>query len=114
MAYVQQALTAPRWLLCRVTGSRSAEMHAHWRYNGAMTTIQVKDLPEEVAETFRRRAAESGQSLQAYMRQYLIAAAHQRSKAEYLKIIEENLAKSHAPGATAESIDEALREARGE
>lgn len=89
-------------------------MHAYWRYNGAMATIQVKDLPEEVTETFRRRAAESGQSLQAYMRQYLIEAAHQRSKAEYLKIIEENLAKSQAPGAAAESIDEALREARGE
>ncbi|MPY80621.1 MAG: hypothetical protein GEV04_19675 [Actinophytocola sp.] len=48
------------------------------------------------------------------MRQYLIEAARQRTKTDYLKIIEENLAKSQAPGATAESIDEALREARGE
>lgn len=79
-----------------------------------MATIQVKDLPEEVAETFRRRAAEAGQSLQAYMRQYLIESARQRTKTEYLRIIEEGLAKSAAPGATAESIDEALREARGE
>ncbi|MGH3468954.1 MAG: FitA-like ribbon-helix-helix domain-containing protein [Thermocrispum sp.] len=79
-----------------------------------MATIQVKDLPEEVAETFRRRAAEAGQSLQAFMRQYLIEAARQRTKNDYLKIIEQSLAQSTAPGATAESIDEALREARGE
>lgn len=79
-----------------------------------MATIQVKDVPDDVAETYRCRAAEAGQSLQAYMRQHLIEAARQRSKSDYLKIIEENLAKSAAPGATAVSIDEVLREARGE
>lgn len=79
-----------------------------------MATIQIKDIPEDVAETYRRRAAEAGQSLQAYMRKRLIEAARQRSKSEYLRIIEENLAKSQAPGATADSIDEVLREARGE
>ena len=78
-----------------------------------MATIQVKDVPDEVAETFRRRAAEAGQSLQAYMRQCLIEAARERAKADYVRAIEENLAASTAPGATAESIDEVLREARG-
>ncbi|GAA1251779.1 antitoxin VapB1 [Prauserella halophila] len=78
-----------------------------------MTTIQVKDLPDEVAEVFRRRAAEAGQSLQAYMRQYLIDAARERAKADYVRAVEENLAASTTPGATAGSIDEVLREARG-
>lgn len=79
-----------------------------------MATIQVKDLPDEVAETFRRRAAEAGQSLQSYMRQHLIEAARQRTKAEYLQIVEESLTRSSAPGATADSIDQVLREARGD
>ncbi|MBA3489356.1 MAG: antitoxin, partial [Longispora sp.] len=34
-----------------------------------MATIQVRDLPEEVAETFRSRAERQGQSLQTYMRE---------------------------------------------
>ncbi len=85
-----------------------------WRYNSAMATIQVKDVPDDVAETLRRRAAEAGQSLQAYMRQQLIDSARQRTKSEYVRIIEETLTRSDTPGATAESIDEALREARGD
>jgi len=43
-----------------------------------------------------------------------IEIARQRAKAEYVKIIEAQLVASDAPGATAESIDEVLREARGE
>lgn len=95
-------------------GVIGANVSLLWRYDGAMTTIQVKDVPDDVAETLRRRAADSGQSLQVYMRQQLIELAHQRTKSEYLKIIEEQLATSASPGATAESIDETLREARGE
>ncbi len=79
-----------------------------------MATIQVKDVPDDVAETLRRRAAEAGQSLQSYMRQQLIDSARQRTKSEYVRIIEETLASKETPGATAESIDEALREARGD
>lgn len=78
-----------------------------------MATIQVKDVPDDVAETLRRRAADAGQSLQAYMRQHLIDVAFVRTKAEYLDVIARNLAESEAPGATAESIDQVLREARG-
>ena len=79
-----------------------------------MTSIQVKDIPEDVAETLRRRAVGAGQSLQAYMREHLIEFARRRTKMEYVQIIEDQLAASDAPGATAESIDEVLREARGE
>lgn len=48
------------------------------------------------------------------MRQQLIESARQRTKSEYVRIIEETLARKDTPGATAELIDEALREARGE
>ena len=37
-----------------------------------MATIQIKNLPDEAVHTLKVRAAKSGQSLQEYMRAYLI------------------------------------------
>ncbi|MEV0079475.1 antitoxin [Nocardia neocaledoniensis] len=79
-----------------------------------MATIQIRDIPEEDAEVFRRRAEEAGMSLQAYMRRELIAAARRRTKAEAMAAIRESLANSDSPGATNESILDALADARGE
>lgn len=45
------------------------------RQNGAMPTIQVKNVPEETHQVLRRRAAEAHQSLQEYLRSRLIADA---------------------------------------
>jgi plasmid stability protein len=79
-----------------------------------MATIQIRDLPEEVAETYRRRAEASGKSLQSYMREELIQTAQQRSKAEVMAIVERTLANSPTPGISRETIEEARRELRGE
>ncbi len=46
-----------------------------WRYNGAMPSVQVKNVPPEVHATLRRRAAAAHQSLQEYLRQRLIEEA---------------------------------------
>lgn len=51
-----------------------------------MATIQVRDLPEDVAETYRRRATAAGQSLQTYMRTKLIEGVRGRDKAEALDV----------------------------
>ncbi len=40
-----------------------------------MPSIQVKNVPDDVHETMRRRARESGQSLQEYMLQKLCREA---------------------------------------
>ncbi|OUZ07361.1 hypothetical protein BHE97_17430 [Aeromicrobium sp. PE09-221] len=40
-----------------------------------MTSVQVKDVPEEVHAVLRRRAAAAGQSLQEYLKARLIAEA---------------------------------------
>ncbi|MGH3545408.1 MAG: FitA-like ribbon-helix-helix domain-containing protein [Mycobacteriales bacterium] len=79
-----------------------------------MATIQIRDLPEEVAETYRRRANASGKSLQSYLREELIQTAQQRSKAEVMAIVERTLANSPTPGISRETIEEARRELRGE
>src|SRR5688572_24485176 len=38
-----------------------------WRYRACMPSIQVKDVPDDVHATLRRRAAVAGQSLQEYL-----------------------------------------------
>mgnify|MGYP000349280209 CR=1 FL=1 len=53
-----------------------------------MPTIQVKDVPEETHQVLRRRAAESHQSLQEYLRSRLIAEARQPTLEEVLDRVE--------------------------
>ena len=42
-------------------------MAPDWRYDPAMPSIQVKDVPDAVHATLRRRAAAAGMSLQEYL-----------------------------------------------
>ena len=84
------------------------------RYPGVVATIQVRDVPDEVAEIYRRRAQASGKSLQSYMREQLIAMARRRDKAEVMAIVEQALEHDPAPGLSADTIRAGLRELRGE
>ena len=77
-----------------------------------MATIQVRDVPEDVAETYRRRAQASGKSLQSYMREQLIAIARRRDKAELMAVVEQTLDQDQAPGLSENTIRSALRELR--
>lgn len=79
-----------------------------------MATIQVRDVPDDVAETYRRRAQASGQSLQSYMREQLITMARRRDKAEVMAVVEQVLAQDPAPGLRGDTIKAGLRELRGE
>jgi plasmid stability protein len=47
----------------------------HQRQNGAMTSVQIKDVPEETHAVLRQRAARAHQSLQEYLRSRLIEEA---------------------------------------
>ena len=84
------------------------------RYSSAMATIQVRDVPEDVAETYRRRAQASGKSLQSYMREQLIAMAQRRDKAEVMAIVERALERDTGPGLSDDTIRSGLWELRGE
>lgn len=46
-----------------------------WRHNGAMPSVQIKDVPAETHHVLRQRAAAAHQSLQEYLRARLIAEA---------------------------------------
>lgn len=49
-----------------------------------MTSVQIKDVPEETHRVLRRRAAEAHQSLQEYLRSRLIEEASRPTVDEVL------------------------------
>jgi antitoxin FitA len=53
-----------------------------------MATIQVREVPEDLYEVLRRRARRAGQSLQAYMRDQVVALAERPTKEEAIERIE--------------------------
>jgi plasmid stability protein len=55
-----------------------------WRHNGAMPSVQIKDVPEETHAVLRRRAAAAHQSLQEYLLGRLIDEASRPTLAEVL------------------------------
>ena len=59
-------------------------MALEWRYSGVVTTIQVKDVPEDVHRVLRTRAADAGQSLQRFMLDLLAREARRTTIPELL------------------------------
>lgn len=56
-----------------------------WRHNGAMPTIQIKNVPEATHQVWRRRAAAANQSLQEYLLQHLESVASRPTLDEALE-----------------------------
>lgn len=78
------------------------------RHNGAMPSIQVKDVPSETHAVLRRRAAAAHQSLQEYLRARLVEEASTPTVEEIM-----DRAGGRAGGAASFSaVTEALREDR--
>jgi plasmid stability protein len=61
-----------------------------------MATIQIREIPEPAYEVLRRRARGRGQSIQAYMREQVLAMADRPSKEEALESIEAVLGRQPA------------------
>ena len=55
-----------------------------WRHNGAMPSVQIKDVPELTHSVLRQRAAAAHQSLQEYLRARLIEEASRPTLEEVL------------------------------
>ena len=55
-----------------------------WRQNGAMPSIQIKDVPEQTHAVLRQRAAAAHQSLQEYLRARLVEEASRPTLDEIL------------------------------
>jgi antitoxin FitA len=69
----------------RSAADMSVENWRHWRHNGAMPSVQIKDVPAETHAVLRQRAAASHQSLQEYLRARLIQEASRPTLDEVLE-----------------------------
>lgn len=59
-------------------------LRRHQRHNGAMPSVQIKDVPDDIHAVLRQRAAAAHQSLQEYLRSRLIAEASRPTLEEIL------------------------------
>lgn len=66
------------------------------RYNSAMPTIQIRNIPEGVHRIYQARAAAAGMSLQEYMLAELVRGAQLRTPADIAIEVERRL---HGEGA---------------
>ena len=73
-----------------------------------MATIQVREVPEELYEVLRRRARRAGQSMQAYMRDQVVALAERPTKEEAIEKIEAIVGRIHSEEPTGASVIEDL------
>jgi plasmid stability protein len=69
-----------------------------------MATIQVREIPERSYQVLRRRARRAGMSLQAYMRDQLVALAARPTKEEAVERVESVLARLSGPEPSPESL----------
>ena len=72
----------------RAQGRISANSHVqlpYQRYGGAMTSVQVKNVPSDVHQTLRQRAVVAGQSLQEYLLHLLCEQARTPTLEEVLE-----------------------------
>jgi len=82
------------------------------RYHGAMATIQVRNIPEEVHRVYRIRAAEAGQSLQEYLRAQLVEFAGLSTPAEIVAEVRREIVLEGPEGFAATSSAEIIRQDR--
>lgn len=75
-----------------------------------MTSIQIKDVPEDVHRTIRSRAAAAGQSMQEYLWSKLVREARRPTAAEVFARIEEE--QDDSSDLTANEVVEMIRSER--
>jgi hypothetical protein len=74
-----------------------------------MTTLYIRDVSDEVAETLKERAAAAGMSLSAYVASELAKLASRPTNAE---IVQRLKTRNRSAGPSTSEIVEAVRESR--
>jgi plasmid stability protein len=70
-----------------------------------VATIQIRDIPEDVHDELQRQARAAGQSLQAFMRRWVVEGARGRARrAAVLGELEEIMLKDSGTGVTTQQI----------
>jgi len=92
----------------------SSATSAQSRYNSAVATIQIREIPEDTYEALRRLARADGKSLQSYMRDQMIEMARQANKAAAFAELERVLAMRPSAPISNQRIVDLIHEGRGE
>ena len=79
-----------------------------------MATIQIRDVPEDVHRTYRRRALEAGMSLQEFLLSELVEGARSRTPAEVVEEIQQEIARRGGQGFSQVSSAPFIRKDRDE
>ena len=74
-----------------------------------MTTLYIRDVPEEVAETLKERAAAEGKSLSAYVSGELAKIATRPTNAQIVAALR---ARDRSAGPTSDDIVDAVQAGR--
>jgi antitoxin FitA len=74
-----------------------------------MATIQIRDVPEDIHRTYRRRAADAGKSLQEFLLAELIEGARAQTPAEVVAEVREHLERSAGAGFSSMSSADLVR-----
>ena len=82
-----------------------------WRQNGAMPSVQIKNVPPEIHAVLVRRAEAAHQSLQEYLRSRLIAEAAVPTMEEWLNVVTKR-SRSRLTPAEAAQLVRAARDSR--
>lgn len=69
-----------------------------------MATIQIREIPEDVYETIRRRARAQGRSIQSYLRDQVVDIAGRRTKEEAWATVESGLTAEGSRGSALKRI----------
>jgi plasmid stability protein len=74
-----------------------------------MATVQIRDVPEDVHRTYRRRAAEAGKSLQEFLLAELVEGARTQTPAEVVAEVRAHLGHGAGDGFSSSSSAEVVR-----
>lgn len=74
-----------------------------------MPTIQIRNVPEDVHRTYRRRAAEAGMSLQEHLLAELCRNARSKTPAELIAEVRASMAAEGPLGYATESSADIIR-----
>ena len=79
-------------------------------YPGGMITITIDELPDEVAAELTVRATRRGQSVERYVREYLVEVAGRPDNAELVRLVRERKSRF----GTAVSAEDVVRDIHDE
>lgn len=79
-----------------------------------MAALTVRNLPDEVRERLRRRAAHAGRSMEAEVRDILVRAAVEPERRQSVEALRERVRRHYGPNLPRNVVDDFIAERRRE